>query len=162
MNPRMTIAEATRDDIPAVRALIEEYCRWIDLDLAFQEINAELDGLPGDYAPPSGRLLIGRVDGELAGIVAYRQLGERSCEMKRLYVRDHARGLGLARTLVTTLMAHAVASGYEEMFLDTLPKMGTAQRLYESLGFRDIPAYYDTPVPGTRFMACTLRRLSHP
>ena len=47
--------------------------RWIDLDLTFQEIDAELDGLPGDYAPPGGLLLVGSIDDRLEGLVACRR-----------------------------------------------------------------------------------------
>ena len=74
MEPRVSIEEATPADIPVVRALIEEYCRWIDLDAVFQEIDAELDGLLGAYTPPGGRLLVARVDGGAVGLVAYRRL----------------------------------------------------------------------------------------
>jgi ribosomal protein S18 acetylase RimI-like enzyme len=148
-----TIEPATVGDLAVVRRLIEEYCRWIDVDLVFQEIGAELDGLPGDYAPPTGQLLVARLAGHIVGLVAYRRLDDRICEMKRLYVVDAARGRGLARALVVALLARAAANGYQEVRLDTLPGMGPAQRLYESLGFADIPPYYDTPIPGTRFMA---------
>ena len=153
MTARTTVGPATDADLPAVRALIVEYCRWIDMDLAFQEIDAELDGLPGDYTPPGGLLLLARMDGTPVGVAAYRRLDDRACEMKRLYVQARARGQGLSRSLVMTLMAHAARAGYREMRLDTLPKMGAAQHLYESLGFRDIPPYYETPIEGTRFMA---------
>jgi putative acetyltransferase len=157
MAARLTLGPVRTDEMPAVRRLIEEYCRWIDLDLAFQEIDAELDGLPGEYAPPDGVILIARMDEQPVGLVAYRRLDARTCEMKRLYVQAPARGVGLSRSLVEALLTHAAEAGYEEIRLDTLPKMGPAQRLYESLGFRDIPAYYDTPIPGTRFMARALR-----
>jgi ribosomal protein S18 acetylase RimI-like enzyme len=153
----LTVREATPADIPLVRGLIVEYCRWIDLDLAFQEIAAELDGLPGEYAPPTGTLLLGLAGPRVEGLVAYRRFTDDVCEMKRLYVRPAGRGSGLARTLVISLMAHAASQGYRTMYLDTLPKMSGAQRLYESIGFLDIPPYYDTPIPGTRFMA---RRLT--
>jgi ribosomal protein S18 acetylase RimI-like enzyme len=157
MAASITVGPATDADLPVVRALIEEYCRWIDMDLAFQEIEAELDGLPGDYTPPGGLLLLARMEGTPVGVAAYRRLDDRVCEMKRLYVQAHARGQGLSRSLVMTLMTGATRAGYREMRLDTLPKMGAAQQLYESLGFRDIPPYYDTPIAGTRFMACELR-----
>ena len=150
------IEPARATDIPTVRALLEEYCAWIALDLAFQEIDAELEGLPGDYAPPGGLILVARLNGTIVGMVAYRRLDEQTCEMKRLYVQAPARGHGLSRTLVTALMGHARRAGYGEMYLDTLPKMDRAQQLYESLGFRDIPPYYETPIEGTRFMACHL------
>jgi GNAT superfamily N-acetyltransferase len=154
--PDFVIEPAQATDIPTVRALMEEYCAWVELDLAFQEIDAELEGLPGDYAPPGGVILLARLHGTPVGMVAYRRIDERTCEMKRLYLRDAARGHGLSRALVTTLMDHARRTGYRVMYLDTLPKMDRAQRLYESLGFHDIPAYYDTPIAGTRFMACHL------
>jgi ribosomal protein S18 acetylase RimI-like enzyme len=152
---------ATPADLPRVRALIEEYCRWIDLDLAFQEIEPELDALPGDYAPPAGALLVAEVNGRIEALVAYRRFDEGIAEMKRLYVAPAVRGLGLARALATTLLEQARTSGYHTMYLDTLTKMGDAQRLYESLGFRDIPPYYDTPLPNTRFMACRLNPIPY-
>jgi ribosomal protein S18 acetylase RimI-like enzyme len=153
-----SVRPAGAADMGAVRALIEEYCRWIDLDLTFQEIDAELDSLPGEYAPPEGILLVGFVDHRLEGLVACRRWSADICEMKRLYVRPSGRGSGLARALVTTLVAAAAAKGYRQIYLDTLPMMGAAQGLYESLGFRDIAPYYDTPIAGTRFMA---RPLGH-
>jgi GNAT superfamily N-acetyltransferase len=130
--------------------------RWIDMDLTFQEIDAELDGLPGNYVPPGGMLLVARLEGRPVGVVAYRRLDDRTYEMKRLYVRDEARGHGLSRQLVKTLLAHARKAGYTEMCLDTLPMMGAAQGLYESLGVYDIPPYSDTLIEGTRFMAVRL------
>jgi ribosomal protein S18 acetylase RimI-like enzyme len=154
----LQIRPAGAADIPEVRAMLKEYVEWIGLDLAFQEIDAELDGLPGDYTPPGGLLLLARMDGTPVGVAAYRRLDDQACEMKRLYVQARARGRGLSRSLVITLMTHAARAGYREMRLDTLPKMGAAQHLYESLGFRDIPPYYETPIAGTRFMACELRR----
>jgi ribosomal protein S18 acetylase RimI-like enzyme len=156
MAEKIVVSPARDADMLAVRGLIEEYYRWIDMDLAFQEIEAELDGLPGAYNPPGGLLLLAWMDGTPVGVVAYRRLDDSTCEMKRLYVQARARGQGLSRTLVHALMTHASRAGYREMRLDTLPKMGAAQQLYESLGFRDIPPYYDTPIPGTRFMACSL------
>lgn len=156
MQSGIVIEPAQAADIAVVRTLLEEYCAWIALDLAFQEIDAELEGLPGAYAPPDGLILLARRDDTAVGMVAYRRLDAATCEMKRLYIRGAARGLGLARVLVTELMQHARRAGYERMYLDTLPKMERAQQLYESLGFHDIPAYYDTPIPGTRFMACEI------
>lgn len=152
----VSVRDATSADMPRVRELIEEYCRWIDLEAAFEEIEAELDHLPGDYAPPAGVLLVGTVAGQVEALVAYRRFGEGIAEMKRLYVAPSARGLGLARALTTTLLARARAAGFHTMYLDTLPTMGPAQRLYESLGFHDIPPYYETSLPDTRFMACPL------
>lgn len=152
----MRIRDAEAADLPRVRALIDEYCRWLAIDLRFQDIEAELDGLPGAYAPPSGALLVGLVDEVPQGLIASRPRGPGISEIKRLYVTPAARGLGLARALVEAVVARAVARGDRQLVLDTLPMMADAQRLYESLGFRDIAPYYPSPIAGTRFMALGL------
>jgi GNAT superfamily N-acetyltransferase len=147
------IRPATSDDLPRIRQLVREYVEWIGLDLAFQEVDAEIDGLPGDYAPPRGALLVACKEGTPVATIGLRPLEGPVCEMKRLYVHPSARGHGLARTLVLRLIDEARALRYEEMRLDTLPMMGDAQALYAALDFVDIPPYYDTPIAGTRFMA---------
>ena len=152
----IVIRAATERDIPEVRRMLQEYVEWIGLDLAFQEIDAELSGLPGDYAPPGGALLVAVTGDRYVGMIAVRPLEGEVAEMKRLYVRPAARGRGLARRLVAHICERAKALGYREIRLDTLPKMGEAQALYEALGFRDIEPYYDTPIAGTRFMSRTL------
>lgn len=140
-------------DIPHVREMLQEYVEWIGLDLAFQEIGAELDGLPGEYAPPRGALFVA-IDGRrYLGMIALRPIDGPVGEMKRLYVRPDARGRGLARKLITTLCDEAKRLGYSELRLDTLPMMGEAQALYEAYGFVDIAPYYETPIDGTRFMS---------
>ena len=147
------ISPAEAGDIPEVRVMLKEYVDWIGLDLAFQEIDAELDGLPGDYAPPLGALLVASDGGLLVGMIGLRPIDDRICEMKRLFVRPEARGRGLARQLIDSILAQARRLKYQEIRLDTLPMMGDAQNLYVAMGFADIEAYYDTPIAGTRFMA---------
>lgn len=133
--------------------MLEEYVRWIGLDLAFQEVEEELAGLPGDYAPPRGALFVAEDDGRLIGMIGVRSFEGAICEMKRLYVRPEARGRGLAKQLIAAALDEARRLRYSEIRLDTLPMMGDAQSLYVALGFADIPPYYDTPIAGTRFMA---------
>jgi GNAT superfamily N-acetyltransferase len=154
------IRPATAADLPEVRAMLVEYAAWINQDLAFQEFAAELDHLPGDYAPPTGALLVADshrtsppTPPALIAVIALRRRNAETCEMKRLYVRPIARGLGLGRALVHRLLDEARSRGYRTIVLDTLPAMHDAQAMYERLGFTDIPAYYDTPIAGTRFMS---------
>jgi ribosomal protein S18 acetylase RimI-like enzyme len=149
----VTIRPARPADIPGVRLMLEEYVRWIGLDLAFQEIEEELAGLPGEYAPPRGALFVAEEDGRLLGMIGVRSFEGAICEMKRLYVRPEARGRGLAKQLIAAALDQARRLRYSEIRLDTLPMMGDAQSLYVALGFADIPPYYDTPIAGTRFMA---------
>jgi len=150
------VRAATAEDIADVRRMLSEYVEWIGLDLAFQEIDAELDGLPGDYAPPYGALFVAGHGERLGGMIGLRLLEGRICEMKRLFVRPEARGQGLATRLIDAVLADARRIGYVEMRLDTLPMMIDAQSLYVATGFRDIAPYYDTPIAGTRFMAKAL------
>ena len=95
----------------------------------------------------------GFTPGTAAGCVAVRKWRGRDCEMKRLFVRAAFRGSGSGVFLAERAIEWARGAGYTRMVLDTLPSMGSAQRLYERLGFRDIPAYRFNPVPGTRYMA---------
>ncbi len=149
----LQIRPATVADMPDVRAMLREYVEWIAQDLAFQEIDAELDGLPGEYAPPRGALLVATEGGRHLAMIALRPFDGPVGEMKRLYVRPAARGRGLARRLVARICDEAKRLGYTELRLDTLPMMGDAQALYEACGFVDIAPYYETPIAGTRFMA---------
>jgi putative acetyltransferase len=129
------------------------------VDLEYQGFAAELAGLPGLYAPPSGDLLLAKVDGEAAGCVALRALDRSTLEMKRLYVRPATRGTGLGKRLVESAVAVACRGGYTELRLDTLANMAAAQRLYQALGFVEIPAYGKAFLPGTRFYTL---HLAHP
>ena len=150
-------------DLDAARTLFLEYIHapgWepeFRAYLAQQAFEAELAHLPGPYAPPTGALLLARVDGQLAGCVASKPLDPPTiCEMKRLFVRPTFRALGVGEQLVRRVMAVASDAGYERMRLDTLPSMRAAQQLYRRLGFEEIPAYCANPVPGAYFMQCRL------
>jgi len=144
------------EDICAVRELLEEYAGSLDVSLGFQDFDEELAALPGAYAPPSGRLLLARVDGVAAGCVGVRRIGERLCEMKRLFVRPAHHGTGLGRRLATAAVDEARRAGYATMRLDTLPTMRAALGLYRSLGFREIAPYTHNPIEGTHFLELVL------
>ena len=144
------LAEARApEDLAQVRRLFRAYADWLEVDLCFQGFERELAELPGCYAPPAGRLLIARVGGEVVGCVGLRPLGPGVCEMKRLWVEPGFGGRGIGRALAEQIVAAAQAIGYARMRLDTIPdRMPAAQHLYASLGFREIPPYYDNPLAG--------------
>ena len=147
-------------DFDAVREIFREYAGSLGIDLCFQNFEAELASLPGDYAPPGGRLLLATVDGELAGCVAMRPLADvdyaNACEMKRLYVRPAFRRFGLGRLLAQALLDEARRAGHSTMLLDTLDDMESARGLYASLGFVEVPPYYFNPIPGAHYLKVDL------
>src|SRR5262245_29871890 len=146
------------DDLEIVRSLFAEYAKSIGVDLSFQDFEAELAALPGEYAAPGGRLLLLTCLAQPAGCIALRRWSDDVCEMKRLFVRREFRGQGLARMLVQVLIEEARRMNYQKMRLDTLPTMQAARELYESFGFRPIEPYRHNPVPGAVFMELDLTR----
>ena len=154
----MRIIQAqTPTELQQVRELFEEYVAWLGINLCFQNYDKELAELPGEYAPPTGRLLIAYEGEEVVGCIALRSLGDGVCEMKRLFVRPGFRGAGLGFTLVELVLDEARKIGYERIRLDTLPgKMDRAIAMYRTLGFNDIDPYYHNPVTGAAFMELAL------
>ena len=152
----MKITPYAPGDLDDVTALFRAYAKSIGVDLAYQDFESELAGLPGKYAPPGGALLIAR-DGDAAvGCVALRKSADGICEMKRLYVAPAARGTGLGRKLAEAIIAEGRRLGYGEIRLDTLPTMLDAIGLYHALGFESCAPYYDTPITGTHFLKLKL------
>lgn len=144
--------------IGQIRELFEEYQASLNVDLCFQNFAGELAGLPGNYVPPQGRLLLAMDGVHAAGCVAMQKIDGETCEMKRLYVRPEFRGKGVGRLLVNEIVAAARKRGYVRMRLDTLPQMKEAIALYESLGFHPAPPYRYNPVSGALFFQLNLQR----
>ena len=148
------------DDLQGVRGLIHEYAASLGIDLCFQNLDAELAFLPGQYAEPRGALRVAVIDGELAGCCALRPLDNvdytNACEMKRLFVRPRFRGMGVGRLLAETILEAARLAGYACVLLDTLSDMETARAMYQDLGFAEIPPYYYNPIPGSHYLKVDL------
>jgi ribosomal protein S18 acetylase RimI-like enzyme len=154
------LTPATPALLDEVRAIFREYANSLDIDLCFQDFEAELASLPGEYTAPQGALLLATVDGEVAGCGALRPLPgcdyANACEMKRLYVRPAFRRFGLGRLLAQALLDRGLQAGYSAMLLDTLDDMEAARGLYASLGFEEIPPYYFNPIPGAHYLKAVL------
>ncbi len=139
-----------------LRSYAAEFDGSIGASLCFQGFEAELAGLPGRYAPPSGCLLLAMEGDRPAGCVAMRDRPGGTCEMKRLYVVPEYRGRGIGRLLVEEVVARAERAGYRRMVLDTVPDMAGAIALYRRQGFVETTRYWDNPIEETIYFEKTL------
>lgn len=154
------ITPTTPEQLTATRRLFNEYAEQLGIDLCFQNFQAELADLPGEYGAPDGALLLALVDGELAGCCALRPLASADYanvgEMKRFFVRKAFRGFGLGRQLAEAVLDAARMAGYHSVLLDTLDDMESARALYAELGFMEIPPYYHNPIAGAHYLKADL------
>ena len=153
-----SLAQAeTPAQIAQARELFLEYAQSLGFSLCFQNFDQELDGLPSDYAPPDGRLLLAEYENQLAGCVALHKLEPGICEMKRLYLRPQFRGKKLGRFLADRIISEAPRIGYQRMRLDTVePVMKDAVAMYRKLGFHEIAPYCANPIAGALYMELLL------
>jgi putative acetyltransferase len=142
----------TKDQVTIIRELFIEYATSLGFSLCFQDFDKELTGLPGEYAPPDGCLLLAMDNTIAIGCVALRKHDEGICEMKRLYVKPSGRGKGLGKKLVIAIIGEAIKIGYTKMRLDTVPAMKEAIALYRSIGFYEIKPYRENPIEGALYM----------
>ena len=147
-------------EIEAAREIFRENADSLEVDLTFQNFDAELASLPGEYEAPRGCLLLASVDGAVAGCCALRAFDAcdypNAAEMKRLYVRRAFRGFGLGRQLAEAILDAARQAGYASVLLDTLDDMESARALYQELGFEEIPPYYHNPMAGAHYLKVDL------
>jgi putative acetyltransferase len=146
----------TPEFIETVRKLFREYEAHIKVDLCFQGFEKELVELPGEYARPSGRLLVAFDGDDVAGCGALRRVDSEVCEMKRLYVRPEHHGKKIGVGLAQALIEQAKEASYARMRLDTMPSMQKAIALYRSIGFKEISPYRFNPVCGALFFELQL------
>lgn len=154
------ITPTSTAELKATEQIFREYATGLGIDLCFQDFDAELADLPGDYAPPRGALMLAWVNDALAGCCALRPLDAsdyvNAAEMKRLYVRPIFRGLGLGRQLAEAILEAARLIGYGSVLLDTLDDMEIARAMYADLGFKQIPPYYHNPLAGAHYLKVDL------
>lgn len=100
---------------------------------------------PGELRAPRGLFLVARLHGEPVGCAGLKLPAGAPAEIKRLWVRPSARGLGLARRLLSELEEHAARHGRDLVRLDTNKALEAATRLYRDSGYTEVPAFNDEP-----------------
>jgi putative acetyltransferase len=157
-NTTMTISFATDADHPTVREMFLEYQQYLGIDLCFQDFDNELKNLDKIYGQPQGCILFMKTaENNVMGCVALKPIAEKTCEMKRLYVRSTYRGMGIGRSLVQKLIQFAYQAGYDTMKLDTLTSLQEAIGLYQSFGFVETQPYVYNPLDNVRYFELSLR-----
>lgn len=146
------------NDIETIKLLFTEYAKSLEVDLCFQDFNFELDTLPGKYAYPDGRLYLVYINDLPIGCIALRRYDETSSELKRLFLHNGYRGLGISKLLIKQVISDAKEIGYQRILLDTLNTMKSAIHVYKSFGFKEIEPYYDNPLDGATYFSLDLTK----
>lgn len=139
------IKKAESGDIEEIKALFLEYEKFLGISLCFQNFEKELNSLPDPYNEPNGSILIAKIKNEIVGVVALKQLDEKNCEMKRLYVKPDFHGFGIGKALAIEILKIAKEKKYYSMKLDTLERLSSAVILYKILGFIETKPYNFNP-----------------
>jgi GNAT superfamily N-acetyltransferase len=144
------------------RELLLEYGRFVIAQpgaarFCFATLEKEAALLPASYHEQGGGCLMASMRPGPVGFVAWRNVPARvapdAWELKRLWVRQAGRGLGLGRALTQAVLDRAVAAGRKAVYLDTAPaSMGAAHRLYLEMGFTPCAPYNDNPVEGLIYL----------
>jgi GNAT superfamily N-acetyltransferase len=101
-----------------------------------QAVAKWLRGYPADeFAPPSGGLLIGVLDGLPVTGGAFRRFDDSTAELKRIWTDSRYRRQGHAKALLAALEAEIVTRGYRSVYLTTGDRQPEAEALYLSTGY---------------------------
>ena len=166
-----------KEDVASFASFCVQYADWLmtsfGIDVSFQSFQQEVDGLPGDYAPPEGTILLASAtfeDGsrqDVGGVAlrpfsathvtgsstAQQDFSVRTCEMKRLYVMQEWQKCGAGKLLTQAAIEAAQKMAYKRMVLDSVKQLAAANKMYEKLKFRSCANYnrYQYPVPDVCF-----------
>lgn len=128
---------------PVPFALVTELVAELDADLT---VRYGGDGDPvhapaEEFDGPGGQMLLASAGGEPVGCAGLRRIDDRTAELKRMYVRPHARGRGIARELLAACEREAIELGYEQLWLETGTMQPEAVTLYLTSGYETISAF---------------------
>jgi GNAT superfamily N-acetyltransferase len=144
-------AVETSEQRAGARALILEYLVWVaaiareQYGLSFDVeamAQSDLDDR-SKFFPPTGRFYVARLGDQYVGVGCLKRLNRDTCELQRMYVQPHVRGVGAGRRLLEQLLGDARALGYSTVRLESLKALSAAHALYRSAGFVEIDPYSD-------------------
>jgi len=142
----------SKEEFAIARIIIQDYMKWLGMDLDFQNTKREFQMFEKMYGKPEGCFIYATINGAIAGGVAIRKLDAKICEMKRLFVYNSSQGKGMGQFLCEKIISIASELGYSKMRLDTVAKLKSAIGLYKKIGFYEIEAYCPNPDPTVKYM----------
>lgn len=131
---------------PHARYCLREYFSELDrrFDAGFDPANS-IPALDEEMRPPAGLFLVATLGGDPIGSGALKFHGRKPAELKRMWVAESSRGLGVGRRLLNELENHAARSGIRSVRLETNKSLVEAVSLYRSAGYTEVPAFNDEP-----------------
>ena len=137
--------------------LFKEYAAHIGIDLEFQNFNEEVENLESKYSRPKGVIYIAYDNKNYpVGCFGIKAFNNTICELKRMYLKEEARGLGIGKLIIKKAITVGKELGYNKMRLDTLSSMLPAVGLYEKSGFYEIDPYYFNPIKEAKYFEISL------
>ncbi len=131
---------------PAARACVARY--FAELGSRFEQgfdPGASISGDDAELVPPRGAFLVASVDGEPVACGALKTVAPGVGSVKRMWVAESARGLGLGRKMLEALEGHARTLGFTRLQLETNRNLREAISLYRNGGYREVPAFNADP-----------------
>ena len=144
----LTIREFRAGDETAFRRLNEEWiAKYFTIEAADEAVITD----PwGKILNPGGRIFVAIQNGEAVGCCALVVKGPAEYEVAKTAVTERARGAGIGRRLLESVITTARVLGARRLYLETNRKLGPAIRLYESVGFGHVPEERLVPSPYAR------------
>ncbi len=150
MKQQIHIKEANSiSDFVQVKKLMLEYIDWlmneggaeVKATLSSQNIDKELNTLAQTYGKPNGSVFLVYHHENAVALAGIKRFTDKECEVKRMFVQQSSRGLGIGRLLLSRCIESAKSLNYKCIKLDTLDFMKSAIKLYTDHGFVEIEAY---------------------
>ncbi len=152
----VVIREIRQEDNPRVAAVIRE----VLLDLGAPKVGTAyadkaLECMFENYNAPKATYFVVEEDGKILGCAGVAQLENYKgnvCELQKMYFLKSARGKGIGALMLKTCLDRAKEFGFEKIYLETMPTMEAAQKLYQRFGFTHIATrmgntgHYSCPV----------------
>jgi GNAT superfamily N-acetyltransferase len=148
---RFLPASMVHFDIEDPRHVDAEWCfghYFAELNARFENGFDPAQSISADaheLVPPTGLLLVARLGGEAIGCGALKFHGKQFAEVKRMWVVERLRGVGIARRLLRALEECAAAADVRQLRLETNEALHEAIALYKSSGFSEVKAFNAEP-----------------